>query len=134
MAQAQNATPSRPISPHLQIWRWHVTMLASILHRVTGAALSVGVLGIVIWLAALAGGPEVFAPVDQVLHSLLGRIVLYALVAALGFHLFAGLRHLVLDAGVGFERGMANLSAWICLAGLVIVPAGLWAVLHAMAG
>lgn len=137
MAQAPNVSAqnaSRPVSPHLQIWRWHVTMLASILHRATGIALTLGAIGLAAWLAALAAGPEVFTPIDEALHSLLGQVVLYGLVAALGFHLLAGLRHLVLDAGLLFKKPSANLSAWIAVSGLVIAPVALWVTLQMLQG
>lgn len=124
---AQNA--SRPVSPHLQIWRWHVTMLASILHRATGVALTLGAIGLAGWLAALAAGPEAFTPIDDLLHSPLGQIALYGLASALGFHLLAGLRHLVLDTGLWFKKPSANLSAWIAVSGLVIAPAALFVAL-----
>jgi succinate dehydrogenase / fumarate reductase cytochrome b subunit len=134
MAQAPNASsaPSRPVSPHLQIWRWHVTMLASILHRITGIGLTLGTLGIVVWLVALAAGPETFNTVDTLVHTPLVELALYALIAALGFHLLAGLRHLILDAGIGFKRGQANLTAWICVAGMIAAPIALWLTLNAL--
>jgi succinate dehydrogenase / fumarate reductase cytochrome b subunit len=134
MAQAPNVSPaaSRPVSPHLQIWRWHVTMAASILNRITGVGLSLGALAVVLWLVALAAGPVTFGPVDAFAHSLLGQLMLYALVAALGFHLCGGLRHLVMDAGLGFKRASANFSAWVCIAGMFAAPVALWLALNAL--
>ncbi len=67
---------------------------------------------------------------DGLLHSLIGTIALYLLAAALGFHLFNGVRHLFLDAGVGFKPKTASATAWISLLGAVIAPAAIWAVLN----
>lgn len=127
---AANSASSHPVSPHLQIWRWHITMLGSILHRASGIALYVGALGLVAWIVALAAGPEAFAPVNGFLHSLLGEVVLYLLAAALGFHLFNGVRHLFLDAGVGFKPKTASATAWISLLGALVAPAAIWLVLY----
>jgi succinate dehydrogenase / fumarate reductase cytochrome b subunit len=127
---AANTAPTHPVSPHLQIWRWHITMASSILHRASGVALYVGALGLVAWLVALAAGPDTFAPVDALLHSLVGVIGLYLIAAALGYHLFNGVRHLFLDAGVGFKPKTANATAWVSLLGAVLVPAAIWAVLN----
>ncbi len=128
MAQAHNVSSAadRPVSPHLQIWRWHVTMAVSILNRITGVGLALGTLAVVAWLAALAAGPIYFGPIDQFAHSLLGQLMLYALVAALGFHLCGGIRHLVMDAGLGFKRPSANLTSWLCILGMIAAPVALW--------
>ncbi len=127
MAQAD----TRPISPHLQVWRWHITMLTSILMRATGVALYGGALGLAAWLCALAIGPEAFAVVDGLAASLIGQIVIYASVAALGFHLGQGLRHLVWDTGTGLRPGLTSATAWLPLLAGLLAPAGLWALLLA---
>ncbi|HRO04515.1 MAG TPA: succinate dehydrogenase, cytochrome b556 subunit, partial [Terricaulis sp.] len=82
--------PERPVSPHLQVWRWHVTMLTSILHRFTGVALYGAALGLALWLMAAAAGPEIFGPLAELLHTPLGQIALYLIVAAAAFHLANG--------------------------------------------
>lgn len=105
-------------------------MLSSILHRVTGVGLYIGALGLGVWLLTLSMGPEAFGPIDAFLHTIIGEIGLYLLAAALGFHLFNGVRHLLFDAGIGFKPASANLSAWIALSGLVIAPLAIWLVLH----
>jgi succinate dehydrogenase / fumarate reductase, cytochrome b subunit len=91
----------RPLSPHLQIWRWHVTMASSILHRFSGVALYLAAIGLAFWLAAAALGPEVYAPVDAILSSAWGQAGLYLIAAALAYHLANGIRHLVFDTGMG---------------------------------
>lgn len=122
----------RPLSPHLQIYRWQITNSLSILHRMTGVALSVGTLLLLYWLAAAATGPAAFATAQAVVGSWIGRLLLFGWSIALFYHLCNGLRHLAWDAGYGFslpsvtKSGMAvlgatavlTLAAWI--AGLVL--------------
>jgi succinate dehydrogenase / fumarate reductase cytochrome b subunit len=122
----------RPLSPHLQIYRWQITNTMSILHRLTGVALSVGTLLLLYWLASAAAGPASFATAQAVIGSWIGRLALFGWSIALFYHLCNGLRHLAWDAGYGFslpavtKSGMAvfgaaavlTLAAWI--AGLVI--------------
>src|SRR5690606_4983511 len=96
------AAAGRPISPHLQIYRWYLTMAISIAHRVTGLALVAGLLLISWWLIALAAGPEAFESVAWLAGSLLGEIVLFLWLFTLFFHLCNGVRHLVWDAGYGY--------------------------------
>lgn len=118
MAQAQ-----RPLSPHLQIYRWPLSMLLSILHRVTGIGLSLGLILMTWWLLALASGPEAFATVQAVMHSWLGILVLFLWTLSLYFHLASGVRHLVWDAGYGFELDVAANSgiAVLVFAGVMTV-------------
>src|SRR5581483_9174692 len=92
----------RPLSPHLQVWRWHVTMAGSILHRATGVALYVGALIVAGWAAALASGPDAYASYLHLLGSPIGEVVLAGLTFAIFYHLANGLRHLVWDTGRGF--------------------------------
>ncbi|MDX2233060.1 MAG: succinate dehydrogenase, cytochrome b556 subunit [Hyphomonadaceae bacterium] len=118
---------SRPLSPHLQVWRWHVTMLTSILNRMTGAGLTAGAIGVVIWLAALAGGPARFATAEAVVKSLPGQVILFLLALAAAFHFAAGVRHLIWDAGRGLNPQTSEASAWAALIFAVLAPIGLWA-------
>jgi succinate dehydrogenase / fumarate reductase cytochrome b subunit len=101
-------TENRPLSPHLQIYRWQWTMAYSILHRATGIALGVGTLLLVWWLVALATGPEAFADAQAVVGSFFGRLFLFGWTFALFYHLANGLRHLVWDAGYGFDLDVAQ--------------------------
>lgn len=94
---------NRPLSPHLQIYRWEWTMAYSILHRATGVALSVGALFLVCWLIAIATGPAAYNDVQLVIGSFIGRLFLFGWTFALFYHLCNGLRHLVWDTGRGFE-------------------------------
>ncbi len=122
------AKPStRPLSPHLQVWRWHVTMATSILHRASGVALYAGAIGLAIWLGALAAGPQAFAPVAEFLSSLLGQLALYGFTVAISYHFANGLRHLFWDAGAGLEPKTANASGWFVIAFALAAPIGIWA-------
>ena len=104
----------KPLSPHLQIWRWHATMFSSILHRATGALLYSGSIGLVFWLWALARGGTLYRITEQVLLSFPGQIFLCALVYASFYHLINGIRHLIWDMGTGFNAKQANfLSLFI---------------------
>jgi succinate dehydrogenase / fumarate reductase cytochrome b subunit len=117
----------RPLSPHLQVWRWHITMLASIAHRASGIAMYVGVLGLAKWLVLAALGGAWFALYDSILRGPIGQVAIYLAVAAFGYHLCNGLRHLFWDVGKGFEPKFANMTAWAALAiGAIGAPLALF--------
>ncbi len=110
------ATRERPLSPHLQVYRPMYTMVLSITHRITGLALSVGLLLFAWWLAALATGPEAYARATAAIASPLGLVVLACFAFAFWYHLFAGVRHLVWDTGRMLEKPDARRSAVVVLA------------------
>jgi succinate dehydrogenase, cytochrome b556 subunit len=115
---------SRPLSPHLQIYRWQWTMALSILHRATGVALAVGTLLLSWWLIAAAAGPEAFARAQGFIGSWLGLLMLFGWTFAFYYHLANGVRHLVWDAGYAFELQNARKGAYIVAgvsAGLTVV-------------
>jgi len=101
----------RPTSPHVQVYRWKITMAQSILHRATGIALGVGAVVLVAWLFAAASAPSVFAPVQAAIASPLGLLVLFGFTVSLFYHLAAGLRHLAWDTGWGFA--IASVFVWV---------------------
>ena len=95
---------SRPLSPHLQIWKWGPHMLVSILHRVTGDGMAlVGLPVLLWWLGSLAAGPEAYATFAGHASSWYGLVVLAGISWAYFTHLISGLRHFVLDIGAGYE-------------------------------
>jgi succinate dehydrogenase / fumarate reductase cytochrome b subunit len=100
----------RPLSPHLQVYRWPISMAMSILHRVTGVALGVGTLLLTWWLVAAAGSDNAFDRAQWFMGSALGLLLLFGWSIALIFHFFRGIRHLVWDAGIGFEPEIYNRS------------------------
>ena len=99
-----------PLSPHIQIYRWYFTMALSIAHRATGIVNSVMLLLLSWWLLALAAGPEAFGTVSMLVDSWLGTLVLLGYTPALFFHMGNGVRHLVWDAGYGFDPEIARQS------------------------
>ena len=121
------ASKSRPLSPHLSIWRWGSNMAVSILHRVTGAALSFAGLAILAWwLMAVAEGPDAYAQFTRVATSLAGKIVLIGITWSFFQHLLSGIRHLVTDTGAALELGINKTSAILTIVGSVVLTAALW--------
>jgi succinate dehydrogenase cytochrome b subunit len=126
---------SRPLSPHLQIYRWPLSMALSICHRATGVALSVGTLLLVWWLVALASGPDTFAAAQGFMGSWLGKLMLLGWTFSLFFHLANGIRHLFWDAGYGFENKTTTASGWTVVVASVALTVIAWiAGLAAMPG
>ena len=115
-----------PLSPHLEIWRWHITMAASILTRATGVALYVGIVIVAAWALSLAAGPDAYAVFMGLMGSILGKLVLLGLTVSIFYHLAAGVRHLVFDTGRGFTPRTANMSAWLCIAFAVAATIVVW--------
>ena len=118
----------RPLSPHLSIYRWPITMATSILHRATGVALAVGFILFVFWLADAASGPDAYAVFSTAMGSILGRILLLGWSWAFFYHLANGIRHLVWDVGFGFEKAQANTSSWFVIVTSVVLTAAFWMV------
>lgn len=124
-----NSADNRPVSPHLSVWRWHATMLSSILHRLTGMALYAGAIGLAFWLMAIAAGPDVYSQVGLLLSTWFGQVALYLIIAALSYHFANGIRHLVFDTGLGLNPADADMSAWFAVLFGIVAPIGLWALL-----
>jgi succinate dehydrogenase / fumarate reductase, cytochrome b subunit len=114
------------MSPHLQVWRWHMTMLCSILNRATGMALYGGLLILAAWAVALASGPEAYGMVMGLLGNLLGKLVLLGLTFSLLFHLAGGIRHLIWDAGYGYQPKTADMTGAAAIAFAVVGTAAVW--------
>jgi len=126
---------SRPLSPHLQIYRPQITSILSVSHRATGLALSLGTLLLVWWLVALARGPQAFAETQSFVGSWFGRLLLLGWTFSLFFHLANGIRHLCWDAGYGFEIKTTTTSGWVVVAAATALTVIAWVVgLAAMAG
>ncbi|HUX73149.1 MAG TPA: succinate dehydrogenase, cytochrome b556 subunit [Steroidobacteraceae bacterium] len=108
---------ARPLSPHLQIYRWQISNTLSVLHRATGAALSLGLVALVAWLIAIAAGPAPYARVAALLAGPLGAAVLAGFAFAFFYHLLNGVRHLAWDVGRGFGRRQRRASGWLVVLG-----------------
>jgi succinate dehydrogenase / fumarate reductase cytochrome b subunit len=120
--------PNRPLSPHLQIYRWQLTSVLSILHRATGIALSVGALYLATWVMYAASSPKAYALFQSFNGSIAGRIVLGGWLFAAFYHLCNGIRHLFWDAGYGFELKDAYRSGWIVVGVALVATAVSWVV------
>lgn len=116
----------RPLSPHLQVYRWQITMAMSIFHRITGVALAIAALGLAVWLIALAGSDALYAQVSALLASLPGQAVLMAASAGLIYHLLNGIRHLVWDTGRGMSIPAVYRGGYAVIVMTVLLTAGIW--------
>ncbi len=116
----------RPLSPHLSIYRWPITMTLSILHRASGVALSIGFVVWTAWLFGAAVGPEAYAVLTTLMTTVVGKVLLVGWSLAFFYHLANGIRHLVWDMGRGFEMRQANASAWFVLLATVVLTAAFW--------
>ncbi|QIB34862.1 succinate dehydrogenase, cytochrome b556 subunit [Ancylobacter pratisalsi] len=116
----------RPLSPHLQIYRPMLTMMMSIVHRITGVALYFGTLLLVIWLVAAASSPESFAFVNGLYGSWLGILVMVGYSWALIHHAIGGVRHFVWDFGYGFGPESRELLAKVTIGGSIGLTVLLW--------
>jgi succinate dehydrogenase / fumarate reductase, cytochrome b subunit len=103
----------RPLSPHLGIYRPMYTMVLSISHRITGVLLSIGLIVLICWLLALAGGQDAYGTALECLRSPLVQLLLLGWLFSFFFHLCNGIRHLAWDCGFGFERKQARASGWV---------------------
>jgi succinate dehydrogenase / fumarate reductase cytochrome b subunit len=119
---------SRPLSPHLQVYRWPISMAVSILHRATGVALGVGTLLLTWWLVAAAGSDDAFERAQWFIGSAFGLLLLFAWSAALIFHLLSGIRHLVWDAGFGFDSPTYDTTGWGVVIATGVCTVLLWIV------
>ncbi|GMW05474.1 MAG: succinate dehydrogenase, cytochrome b556 subunit [Gammaproteobacteria bacterium] len=117
---------NRPLSPHLSVFRWQITNTLSILHRLTGVALTLGALVFTFWLVALAAGPDAFLDFVDVLGSPPGVVLLFGWTYCFFYHLANGIRHLFWDAGQGFEMVQARRSGIAVVAASVVLTLAFW--------
>src|SRR5436309_7716075 len=118
----------RPLSPHLQVYRWQLTSVLSILHRTTGVALSLGTILLVWWLGAASDGPEPYAAFQRFLGSWIGLVLLFGWSLALFYHLCNGIRHLLWDTGRGLELRSVYTGGWTVLAATTALTIIAWVV------
>ena len=126
MSKAQN---NRPLSPHVGIYRWQITNTLSILHRITGFGLSLGLIPLALWLYSAAYAPSLFEDVRAVFASAIGKLALFAWTLAFYYHLANGMRHINWDMGKGFDLSEVTDSGHIvvvCAFALTILT---WAII-----
>ncbi len=126
MVAGKGAAPNRPLSPHLQVYRPQITSVLSILHRITGVVLAVGIIPLVYWFSGLAGGPEAYVSAYALLSSVPVQILIFGWVLSFSYHLLNGIRHLMWDAGWGFEIQQVITSGWAVVAGSVVITLIVW--------
>jgi|SRR5581483_4974828 len=117
---------ARPLSPHLTIYRPMLTMMMSIVHRITGAALYFGLLLLAWWLVATAAGPAAYGKFQGFVDSIIGRLILFGYTWALIHHLLGGVRHLIWDTGRGFGPSEREWLTVATLAGSITITLLLW--------
>lgn len=118
---------SKPLSPHLQVYRPQLTSVLSITHRATGVFLCIGTVVLLYWLVSVAGGPERYRAAQEVLSSWLSKLALFGWTWAFCFHLCNGLRHLAWDAGVGFDLKTVYRTGYAVIAVSLIMTGVIWA-------
>ena len=116
----------RPLSPHLEIHRWHLTMAMSIVHRMTGVVLGLGAVVLVVWLLSVANGPEAFASVTEWLRGPFGGLLLLGWTFSFFYHLANGIRHMFWDIGWGFDLSRTSVSGLAVIAFSLLITAGFW--------
>ena len=119
-------TDKRPMSPHMQVWKWHMTMASSILHRATGVANYVGAFLVVAWLFATAAGPDLYEPFAALVGTIWGQLVLFGFTLSISYHVLNGVRHLFMDAGKGFNPKFASFTAGLTLVLSVALAVAIW--------
>jgi len=124
---------SRPQSPNIQIYRPQLTSVLSIANRISGVVLSIAAIGLVVWLVAVAAGPQAYVPLQGLLASTIGQIALFGTTFAVFLHLCGGIRHLAWDAGYGFELRTIYASGWAVVAASAVLTMAVWITARYMA-
>ena len=113
--------PDRPLSPHAGVYKFKYTIVSSFLNRLTGIALSFGLIPLVIWLMALANGPKAYEEAAVMLSNPFFKLIYVGLAFSFSYHLVAGIRHLVWDTGRGMEKRQSQSSAWLVIGVAVVL-------------
>tara|TARA_B100000579_G_scaffold84855_1_gene66276 strand:- start:228 stop:614 length:387 start_codon:yes stop_codon:yes gene_type:complete len=115
-----------PLSPHLQIYRWHISSLLSIAHRISGVINLLALILIFFWLIALILGEDNYESFLLTINSFFGKFILIGFVWSMCFHILSGIRHLVWDLGYGFEIKTANISGIIVIISSLVLTIIFW--------
>lgn len=134
MATNTGSGSNRPLSPHLQVYRWPITMATSILHRATGIGNTLGTVLLAAWLMSAAAGPEAYAGFAAFMDSLLGRLILLGFTWSLVYHLCNGIRHLSWDTGTGFDQKTADFTGMVVIVGSAALTVVIWLLGYAAKG
>lgn len=129
MAEANVSRPkARPLSPHLQVYKPMLSMMMSIVHRITGVGLYYGMILLAWWLMSAAVGPNPYSNVQEFASSIIGKLILFGFTWALMHHLLGGIRHLLWDIGIGFGPNERELLTWATLIGGIVLTILLWVI------
>lgn len=133
MTDAAKSPRERPLSPHMSVWRWHITMATSIMHRMSGSALYGTALIVTAWALSLAAGPDAYDAFMSVMGSFPGKVVLFLITLAVFYHLAKGVQHLIWDSGAALDIKSANAGAVACIAFTIAATIAVW-IIAAMTG
>ena len=120
------ARHDRPLSPHLDVYRWEISNTLSILHRATGIMLSFGAIALVGWLMSVAAGPQAYATLNGFFAGPIGGLMLFGWTFCFFYHLCNGIRHLAWDTGRGFEKERARMTGWLVVSVAIVMTLGVW--------
>ena len=109
-----------PLSPHIQIYRWHISSLVSITHRITGIINIVVITLICLWVSLLLLGESKYETISLLLNSLIGKFIILAITWSFSFQVLSEIRHLIMDFGYGFELKTTKISGLIVIIGSLI--------------
>ena len=123
---AKTSSKSRPLSPHLQVYRPQISSVMSILHRITGIGLTIGLPILVLWLVCLAGGPDSYTKFLELSHTYVGQVLMFGWTWAFFYHFCCGIRHLFWDAGFFIKIKGLYLTGWLALGVSTLLTAALW--------
>ncbi len=117
---------TRPLSPHLQVYRPQITSVLSILHRITGVIIALGALVIGLWIASVAAGDPWYGELSNFLNSLPGKLLLVIWTLCTAYHLCNGIRHLAWDFGYGFEISQVYRTGKLVVVFAIVITTGVW--------
>tara|TARA_B100001094_G_scaffold325219_1_gene379192 strand:- start:264 stop:638 length:375 start_codon:yes stop_codon:yes gene_type:complete len=117
---------NNPLSPHLQIYKWQITSVLSILHRITGVILSLGTIILSTWLLCLALGEFYFDTFNYLISTFIGRTILIGYTWSVCFHTLNGIRHLTWDYGYGMQISVVKLTGWIVIISSFVMTTTIW--------
>ena len=109
-----------PLSPHIQIYKWHISSLVSISHRITGIINIVAITLICIWVSALAFGEANYDLINFLLNSKLGKFIVLSLAWSFSFQILSEIRHLIMDMGYAFELQTTRITGLIVIFGSIV--------------
>ncbi|MFW2405064.1 MAG: succinate dehydrogenase, cytochrome b556 subunit [Gammaproteobacteria bacterium] len=126
------ARSDRPLSPHLDVYAWQVSNTLSILHRMTGLAMSAGLLVMIAWLVSMVAGPAAYASFNNFFAGPIGALMLFGWTFCFFYKMASGIRHLAWDIGLGFDKTVARQTGWLAFIAALIMTAATWVVAFAL--